>query len=1033
MKRSGKRLLAGFIILSAFIAAHAQQTMIYKDPEATYRSAMELFNKEKYAIAREQFLRVADQITETNSPMRSRAEFFAAACGYELFNNNADIPFQEFLVQHDISTLQPLACLELGKLEYRKGEFRKAIQYFNKVDKYDLEDMFKIGYSYLKINDLKKAEVALGTIKDENSLYFGPATYFLSHIAYTNHDYGKALDGLKKLVNDETFKNIVPYYLAQIYYMQEDYDNLLKVAPDLLKTANIRRGPEIARMIGEASYKNKKFAEAIPYLENYIEKTKTSVSRQDYYELGYAAYRAGQWDKAIENFNKAVNQSDTLSQNAFYHLGDCYLRTGQKKFALNAFQTAYKEGFDFTIKEDALFNYAKLSYELSYDPYNEAINALKLYIKEYPDSKRVEEANTYLVNLFMSTSNYKDALTTLENIKNKDLKLKEAWQKLNYYRGIEEFNDGKFTDATRYFTISSEPSYDKSIQAASVFWIAECWYRQGNFDKAIEFYKQYQVTPGAFALPYYYLTDYNIGYSYFKQKEYDNAIVAFRKLFAGKEKIEPKTLNDAYLRAGDCYFITKNYEDAIEYYDLAAKMNKTDGDYALYQKSLAQGATGKPAAKAATLEEMIRKFPKSSWQAQARYEQGISYLTARENKKALDAFESLIKYYPSSRFVKDATLRTGLIYYNEDKDEMALATFKKVVADYPATPESKDALMSIRNIYVDQNKVDDFFIYAKNLPFSNVTGAAQDSITYLAAENQYMSKDCNSASQGLKNYIEKFPQGIFRLQAHAYLADCQFRSNQPEEALKSYQYVINEPQSKFTETALLNASAIYFSKKDYEKALAAYKQLLQSAEFSTSMLISQTGIMRCNFLLKKYEETLESCQTLISNENATAELITEAHLTQAKAALLLNRIPLAQTEFEKTYKMAKNEMGAESKYNLASIQFSQENYKETEKMVFEFISEFPSYDYWLAKSFILLADVYVKMDNNVQAKQTLQSIIDNYEGADLVEVAHARLNAIIEAEKAGAKKKEEDDRKALEKEKEQESIKIEQQGIIDNK
>ena len=32
--------------------------------------------------------------------------------------------------------------------------------------------------------------------------------------------------------------------------------------------------------------------------------------------------------------------------------------------------------FDQSIKEDALFNYAKVTYELSYTPFNEAIRAL---------------------------------------------------------------------------------------------------------------------------------------------------------------------------------------------------------------------------------------------------------------------------------------------------------------------------------------------------------------------------------------------------------------------------------------------------------------------------------------------------------------------------------------------------------------------------------------------------------------------------------------------------------------------------------
>ena len=81
------------------------------------------------------------------------------------------------------------------------------------------------------------------------------------------------------------------------------------------------------------------------------------------------------------------------------------------------------------------------------------------------------------------------------------------------------------------------------------------------------------------------------------------------------------------------------------------------------------------------------------------------------------------------------------------------------------------------------------------------------------------------------------------------------------------------------------------------------------------------------------------------------------------------------------------------------MQYILKNYTLSEKLIFEVINLVPSYDYWIAKSFILLADVYVKTNNEFQAKHTLQSIIDNYDGADLVTIAHEKLNAINNAEK----------------------------------
>ncbi|HRY32454.1 MAG TPA: tetratricopeptide repeat protein [Bacteroidales bacterium] len=1039
MQRHLKRLLPVWFMWVFAFNAWSQLSMVYQDPEASLRTALELFNKEKYAMAREIFLEVADQYPEASSPIRARAEYLAAVCGFELFNNNADQVLESFLAKQDASTLTPYACLQLGMMEYRKGSFHKAVRYLTRVDKAEISEhyrdeyLFKLGYSYLRTNDLTSADKSLALIRDSNSLYHPPATYFRSHIAYTRGDYQKALKGFKILRDDPTFKSIVPFYMAQIYYLEGEDDKLMEMAPGLLGTANVKRGPEIARMIGETYFKSKQYKDAVSYLQHYVDKTKTSVSRHDYYQLAYASYKTNDYSTAIDYFNRCIGPSDTLSQNAFYHLGDCYIQTGQKKFALNAFHSAYKEGYDFPMKEDALFNYAKLSYELSYNPYNEAVRALKQYIAEYPSSNRLDEANTYLVNLYMSTKNYKEALNSLATIRNKDPRLLPYAQRLNFYRGIEEFNDGQYQDAAPYFSRAAQDNFDKSIQASAVFWEGECAYRSGKYEKAIELLKQFQLTPGSFGLDFYPQADYVIAYSYFKLKDYEKAIVSFRKLFTNRDRTDEKTLNDAYLRTGDCYYVSRNYSEAVDYYGRAARLNRSDRDYALYQTALAYGASGKLREKANALESLISDHPASAMQPQARYELGLTWLALRNDAQAIKSFGDLIEKYPSSRYVKDALLRSGLIHYNQDQNDLALATFQKVVSDYPGTPESKEALMSIRNIYVDMNKVDDFFVYAKNLPFANVTDAAQDSITYLAAENQYMARDCQSASRGFKNYLEKFKTGIFRLNAHFYLAECLYKGNQADEALESYLYVIQQPKSGFSESALLNISAIYFSRQDYGNALNHYTTLKQVAEVPSNLLIAQTGIMRCTFLTKNYPDCLKACEAVIMNEKTSPELMAEAWLTKAKAALNTGDTALAIHSFEQTYKLAKNVMGAEASYHLAEIKHLEGSDKEAEKMIFDFINEFPSYDYWLARSFILLADVYVKLENRLQAKQTLQSIIDNYEGPDLVALAKEKLNQIEAAELQEAKQKALENQKALEKEGEQNTIKIEQEGLIEQK
>jgi Flp pilus assembly protein TadD len=63
--------------------------------------------------------------------------------------------------------------------------------------------------------------------------------------------------------------------------------------------------------------------------------------------------------------------------------------------------------------------------------------------------------------------------------------------------------------------------------------------------------------------------------------------------------------------------------------------------------------------------------------------------------------------------------------------------------------------------------------------------------------------------------------------------------------------------------------------------------------------------------------------------------------------------------------------------------------------VFDLAKEMPNYDYWIAKTYILLADNYRALKDNFQAKATLQSIIDNYKADDeILPTAKQQLQAI---------------------------------------
>ena len=169
-------------------------------------------------------------------------------------------------------------------------------------------------------------------IKDIDTEYTPPALYYFSHIAYEQKMYQTAMDGFNRLKNDETFGGVVPFYMVQMLYLQKDYDQILQIAPDLLKSAPKERAVELYRFIGDAYYNKGNYQEALPYLEKFANGTLIS-GREDKFQLAYCYYKTGETDKAITLFREIGAKNDLLSQNIWYLLGDCYLQKGDKKRA----------------------------------------------------------------------------------------------------------------------------------------------------------------------------------------------------------------------------------------------------------------------------------------------------------------------------------------------------------------------------------------------------------------------------------------------------------------------------------------------------------------------------------------------------------------------------------------------------------------------------------------------------------------------------------------------------------------------------
>ncbi len=991
------------VLLLIEFNAFAQQTAVYLDPERTYKEGVDLLAKQKYGAAQKKFLEILNSRENISYSTRGNSSFYVAKCASELFNKDAEYLLLDFINKYPANSNYQEAVYELGNYYYRLKRYKNAVQWLAQVDQSELEVErkdeinFKLGYSNYMLNDYEKASNAFYAMKDGNSKYATAAQYYYAHIAYVNGNYETSLKEFIKLKESEVFAPVAPYYITQIYYKQGKLDEVLKYAPAVLDTATTKNALEISRMVAESYYRKEQYKEALPFLLDY-EKNSAAAGRNDQYAIAYSYYRTGEYDNATTYFQKVIAGDDSLTQNAYYHLADCFLHTKNKRSARNAFQSAGKTDFNPYIQEVSQFNYAKLSYELSYQ--SVAIESFRTFMKNFPESSYANDANEMMINIYASTHNYKDAITALEGVTNKNQNLKAAYQKVAYYRGVELLMDNKNAEAVKLFALSLSYPIDQALVAEANYWTGEAMYKLNNYEEAIKSYSEFLVTPAALKSKHYNLANYNIGYACFKKDDFNNSQFAFRKYISEKQNTDVTRYNDALLRTADCFFMMKDQVNALEYYNKAIASNAKAGDYAIYQRAIILGVQGRMTDKVNALQKLLDNYPKSVYYDDALFEAGQASLIAGNNEQAIGYFRKVISNYPNSMFSRKAELGEALVYYNTQQDDRALKAYKKVVEKYPNTDESRQALVQIKNISVSMNKVDDYVAYSKNIPEANISGAAEDSLTYDAAELQYTQGSCEKAIQDFDRYLQRFPNAIFKLSATYIKSDCLFRDKKYSEALPGFEYVISQPTNNFTEKSYLYAGIINFSLKQYDKSLEDYEKLESIAKSKDNILASLTGQLRSSYRLNNCDKTLEVSQKIINSPVADKDLVNEAHLVSGRCHLQKDNTADAKTELLIVAKRTNSEMTAESKYLLAGIEYKLTNYKESQKLIFEIQKQTPSYDYWVAKGFILLGDNYLAQKDTFQAKETYKSIIENFEQQpeypdDLKEIAKKKLADVM--------------------------------------
>ena len=980
----------------------AQSTLHQNSDNQYYRFGLELLDKEKYSAAREQFERYL--LVGSDEIKKADAEYYVALCALNL--NNADGPqlISEFVKKRPSHPKASKAYYNLGINAFKSNDFQTANKYLKLANLNALnnnekaETYFKIAYSAFSLNRKEESVEYFDLAKRENGEYQADANYYAGFLAYIDNQFDKAIVDLRKAENSDKYKYRVPIMITSSYFKQKRFGEVLAYA-DKFKDIDVEKTRmdylyQIYQMAGESAYAESRYEDALTYYGLYRQLAAESISDQTLYRIAFSNFSLGNSEPAIEDFKRVALKEDTIAQYASYYLGQLYVEQNNYVFATSAFDKASKLPFNKEIQEESSFNLAKVNYESK--KYSQAINSLDRFIREYPASQYVPEANNLLSEAFLNTSDFTRAITFIERIQDKSPRIKAAYQKVTFYKGTEYFNGAQYTNAVQLFDKSLTYRPDPGLETAALFWKAEALATSRNYTNAIDAYQQVFRTRNTDS-EYYLKANYGIGYAYYNTRDYPNARIYFKRYVDALESAQNKlNYNDAILRLADCYYVDKAYATALSYYQKAIETNNPNIDYAYFQKGVVKDFQDKSDEAIEALDVVINQYMRSRYYDDAIYKKAQIQLENRDFNESIQGFTRIIDNQEQSPFIPYAYESRALAYFNLNNLDKAEEDYKIILDTYVTSRVANSALLGLQNTLKLNNKVLEFDAYLAKYKSANPDNQALENIELESAKNLFFGQEYAAAIGAFEDYERNYASSPLSSQAKFYRVESHYRLNNGVKALELYYELDREAQVSDIDVVFQRIGELQLKAGDFGEAANYYSKLEKIAVSKRQENDAWTGLLEAYFKLGEYAKMRTYANNIITKGNISQDQVNKAQLYLGKSSYLEGDYNKAIDDFLSTINTAKNKYGAEAQYLLGKIFYQQGNYQESLTTLFEFNENFSDFDDWLGKAFLLIADNYIALGELFQAKATVNSIIEYSEVKEVIEEAKTKL-AFIEA------------------------------------
>lgn len=981
------------LLLTAYVAS-ADDDMGTDRGLMGFRDAMQLYDKELYGRSGVLFERIW------------KDSGMADPAGYALLCDvKADVPgyansIDTFVAEYPHSVLIPQIRYHHALNLFDKRDYKAAAAVFAQISEKQLYRAQRTGYVFmnaycaLENGDMTLSREGFMDVEGRKvSDYTAPSRYGIGYIEYQLKNFVEAIVWFEKSAEDVRFRDMARYYILECRFMMKDYDYVIAEGGKMYGTVPDDRKAHLARIISESFLVRGRVAEAREYYDLSLDGGREGNTRADWFYSGSVLYAVKDYRGAIDNFTRMGERTDSIGQIASYNLGYSYIQVKDKVSAMGAFKDASELHFDTAVAEDAMFNYAKLAFDLNND-----ISGFNDYLVRYSSAGKSEQIYSYMAVAALYDHDYAGAVDAYDKIDELDGSMRRNYMKANYLRAHQLIRHGSYRKAVPCLKAAAYYSPGNSrINQLARFWLAESYYRNDQYADARSLFVELYNASALYGQPEAYLIPYNIAYCYFKEGNYSLARKWFGE-YLGEKSVRYR--KEALVRKADCDFVSRNYKAAAAAYDLVLRDYFNVNDiYPYYQAALAYGLTDNMDRKIELLSNVLEASPDSEFYPEAVFELGRCHAVREDEENANRCFTMLARTVKDSTFVAKAYIEMGTLARNQSMFNEALGYYKTVVEEMPLSEYADDALLAIESIYQTKNSPEEYIAYIDSIGKGSLKSEDEkESMIFNSAEQVFLSENYPKALVALQSYMDKYPGGRNMYKADFYMAESYKQLGRIEQACDSYRKVIGKGEGSFVELSMLNFANLSFNLERWDDAYGGYASLLETAKLDNNTYVAVLGMMRAAFKGHDWDKAVSAADMVLGDTRSDAKVKTEAEYVKARSFLASSRRDEAFAILEKLAGDVSGAYGAEAAYMLVQDSYDRGDFAEVETKVYAFADAGSGQTYWLARCFIVLGDSFMERDEVEQAKATFESVRDGYapagEDDDILDNVRMRLKRI---------------------------------------